>query len=170
MSTLAPPKIVVADASVLINFANLDRFDLLCKLPGYDFVVPNEVKAEITRPAQAARFAAALGARALRIEPSTDLAEIALAVAIRRDLDAGEAACLAMAEHRGWRIACDERGRYLNLALQRVGASRMLDTAGLIVRAIHSNLLTIPKADALLVQLAQHKFVMPFRSFQELLK
>lgn len=169
MLTPAPPKIVVADASVLINFANIDRFDLLGSLPKYEVVVPNEVGAEITRPVQAERFTAAVVAGYLRFEDSTDPTEIALAAAIRQDLDIGEAACLAMAEHRGWSIACDERGSYLNLALGRVGASRMLDTSGLIVHAVRSNVLTLSEADGLLLQLAQHKFVKPFTSFKEFL-
>ena len=169
MSTLAPPRIVVADASVLINFANIDRFDLVGNLPGYEFVVPKEVEAEITWPTQAARLTAAVASGFLRIETSTDLAEISLASAIRQSLDIGEAASLAMAQHRGWWVACDERGRFVTEATNRIGSQRVVNTAGLVVRAVKAGLLTITEADVFLVILKANRFDPKITSFADLL-
>lgn len=167
MSTLAPPKIVVADASVLINFANIDRFDLLAKLPGHQFVVPEEVHEEVTWPDQAARLAAAIAFGHLRIESTTDLAEIALASTIRQSFDRGESACLAMAQHRGWSIGCDERGSFLHAVHRQLGNGRLINTPGLLVLAIRANLIDPQAADQFKAVLERHRFRMPFTSFGE---
>ncbi|MBM4355165.1 MAG: hypothetical protein FJ109_15515, partial [Deltaproteobacteria bacterium] len=52
MTKPAPRKVVVTDANVLINFLNVGRLDLLTNLPGFAFVVPDHVDAEILREDQ----------------------------------------------------------------------------------------------------------------------
>lgn len=44
---------VVSDANVLINFAHIGRMDLFGGLPGYRFLVPDHVLAEIAWQDQA---------------------------------------------------------------------------------------------------------------------
>ena len=39
----------------------------------------------------------------------------------RKVMGLGEAACLAVAEHRGWTVACDERGVLRRIACERIG-------------------------------------------------
>ena len=46
--------VVVTDANVLINLVHIGRLDLLALLSGLDFVIPEEVTAEIKDPDQRA--------------------------------------------------------------------------------------------------------------------
>ena len=45
-------RVVVADTSVLINLIHVSRLDLCGRLPGFEFVVPDRVRAEVTRAQQ----------------------------------------------------------------------------------------------------------------------
>ena len=47
MSGSTRSRLVVTDANVLINLAHVKRLGLLGSLPGYEFVVPPEVKEEL---------------------------------------------------------------------------------------------------------------------------
>ena len=137
----APPiRIVVADTSVLINFLHLGRLDLLGRLPGYSVYIPEHVVAEMTRYA-----------------------------ALRRGLGDGEAACLAIAEHRGWLVACDEKKRFRREAEATLGSNRILNTVSLIVLAILEGLVTVGEADEFKEQLAGRRFRILATSFSELL-
>ena len=53
MSTDQKVRIVVTDSSVVINLHHTSHLQLLARLPGFCFVVPEEVIAEITEPVQA---------------------------------------------------------------------------------------------------------------------
>lgn len=44
--------IIVTDANVLINLMQVTRLDMCARLPGYEFVVPDHVREEITEPSQ----------------------------------------------------------------------------------------------------------------------
>ncbi len=167
MTTLAPPKIVVLDASVLINFLILDRIDLLGALPGRQFLIPQEVEKEITHATHVLLLQKAISDGHVCIEESTDLAEIALATDIRQVLDKGESAALAMAQHRGWMIACDETGMFIREASRRLGPSRIMNTPGLLIGAIRAGALTLADADKLKKHLETARFRMRFQSFAE---
>jgi predicted nucleic acid-binding protein len=169
MPPLAPPKTVVVDASVLINFLHLDRLDLLSALPGLRFLIPEEVDEEIRRKPQRAVLAKGLAAGHLTIETSTDIAEIELALKLRSSLDKGESACLAMAQNRGWMIACDEHGTFVRETQRLIGAGRLLDTTELLVRAIRGGFLAVHEADAMKAVLRENHFRIPFASFADIL-
>jgi len=84
-------------------------------------------------------------------------------------LGKGEAACLAMAQHRGWVVACDERRAFLREARRRVGETRLLNTPGLILLAIRQSKMTVEEADEAKKVLETRRFRMKFRSFGDLL-
>jgi len=160
-------RIVVADASVLINFIHVDLLSLLGRLDGFEFLVPEQVIEEISRPGQAAKLAAALEAGHLIRVVSTDPGEIQSYAELHDVMGRGEAACLAIAEARGWWVACDERGRFLRHLRDRLGPGRVVNTPGLFILAIRAGLLTFKEADRLKVVLEEHRFKMRFTSFRE---
>jgi predicted nucleic acid-binding protein len=161
---------VVLDASVVINLIHAGRLDLLGRIEGYEFVVPEQVIAlEVTYPEQAQALAAALKAGWVRRVESTDTVEMALYAELSAVMGKGEAACLAMAAHRGWMVACDEGGRFRREAEARIGRGSVVNTAGIIVLALRRGLLTIEEADGIKDVLAQHRYVMPFASFRDVL-
>ena len=161
--------VVVTDANVLINLIHTGRLPLIGKLPGLRFVVPDDVVAEVTVEDQRLRLAEALSAGALTRCALTELTELSVFAELRPVLDAGEAACLAVAQERGWHIASDEGNPFRREVLARLGEGRLLTTPAIYVRAIEAGLLTIAEADADKALLASRRFVMRFPSFDDLL-
>jgi predicted nucleic acid-binding protein len=161
--------VVVTDANIVINLLHVNRIDLLGKLHPYSFVVPEEVILEIRDPSQSAALQVALGNGLLVEVRLAELPELKLYTELLKTLGSGEAACLALAESRGWLIASDERKVFLREATKRIGPSRILNTAGLFVKAIKLGLLTVAEADADKKTLEQHRFTMKFTSFKDVI-
>ncbi len=155
------------DASVLINFLHLERLDILADIAEVDFVVPEQVVEEITDPQQARTLAHAVRGGRLRSERSTDPSEIATYADLRQFMGRGEAACLSIAERRGWLVAVDERGRFRRMARERIGEGRILNTPGILVIAIRAGGISVDEADMLKARLETHRFRMKFDSFRD---
>jgi predicted nucleic acid-binding protein len=157
------------DANVLLNLALVNRLDLLGALSDLAFCSPEEVLAEIVSERErilvhASRTRGDLGDIAF-----SEVAELALFVELRQSLGMGEAACLALAVHRGALVASDEKRAFRREAETRLGPSRILNTPGLLLLAIRRGLLTITEADELKRALEAKRFRMKFGSFEELL-
>ena len=166
---VAAETVVVMDANVMINFIHIGRLELLARLPGLRFVVPEHVVAEITDVAQAAELRAAVARGDVGEVRMTNAAEIARFAALTETLGRGESACLALAEKRGWTVASDERRAFRRTAVERIGEDRLLTTPALILRAICAGLATVAEADGWKALLEQRRFRMKFASFAELL-
>jgi predicted nucleic acid-binding protein len=164
-----PSRIVVTDANVLINLMHAGRLDLLGALTTFEFVVPDHVIAEITVPAQRQALEIALTRGALSKRSVTSPRELATYTELRRIMGSGEAACLAMAEARGWLIASDEKRRFRREVIARIGEGRLMTTAGLFLIAIRAGMMSVEEADQIKEILQRHRFRMAFRSFRELL-
>jgi predicted nucleic acid-binding protein len=81
----------------------------------------------------------------------------------------GEAACLALAVHRGALVASDEKRAFKREAETRLGPGRILNTPGLFLIGIRRGLLTVEEADDLKRALESKRFRMKFDSFRELI-
>lgn len=162
-------RVVVTDANVLINLIHSRRLDLLDALTAFKFVVPDPVVAEITEPTQRQALEIALTRGALSQQSITDPRELATYAVLRRIMGSGEAACLAMAEERGWLLASDEKRWFRCEVLARFGEGRLVTTAGLFVIAIRASVISIGDADQAKEILERHRFRMAFRFFRELL-
>jgi len=167
--TATPSTVVVADANVLINLIHVDRLDLCARLRGLEFVIPEHVVQEITRPAQRAALDAAIEARHFRIVRITDPVDIRDLTALIAFLGRGEAACLVLASRNGWSIASDERGRFRREALARMPEEHIFGTVEIYIRSIRTGLITVKEADADKLVLEEHRFRMRFTSFREVL-
>lgn len=161
------PRLVLTDANVLINLAQVDRLDLLSDLQDLDFCVPQEVLAEVIR--EKARVEEALRRGHLRELPLGETSELALFADLRQIMEIGEAACLAMAVHRGALIASDEKRVFKREAEARLGPGRLLNTPGLLLLTIRRGILTVDEADNLKRDLEALRFRMKFESFRELI-
>lgn len=169
MATLAPARIVVTDANVVINLIHVGHLALLASLPGYEFVVPEDVVGEVSDPLQRDALAAAISAGHLRQETITAPVELTRYAQLREVIGKGEAACLALAESRGWLIASDEKGRFRREVLGGLGGGRLVTTPGLFVLAIRSGVLSVDQADEAKAVLERHRFRMAFKSFRDVL-
>ena len=169
MADPSEARIVVTDANVLINLIHVGRLGLLGTLPGYRFVVPPEVEAEVSAPEQAEALARGFDAGHIDRISFSGTEELKVYAELVQTVGKGEAACLAMAQVRGWYVASDERRRFLRLARGRVGPGRVLNTAGIFVLAIRAGPLTVAEADQHKRTLEEHRFKMRFSSFRDVL-
>ena len=104
----------------------------------------------------------------LRIEELSGPETIALFAELRHLMGAGEAASLALAIHKGWAVASDEKRAFRREAVARLGQGRILTTPGLYVLAIRAGLLSAAEADADKACLDVRKFKMEISSFWDL--
>ena len=162
-------RFVAVDASVLINFIHVGRLDLLAELPGYECLVPDHAAEEVTRPSQRAALRKFLESGRLHPVCITDPGEMREFADLRTRLGDGEAACLALAQSRGWLVACDEKRAFLREADQRIGRGRVLNTPSLLVLAILAGCITVEEADRFKAILETRRFRIRARSFRDLL-
>jgi predicted nucleic acid-binding protein len=161
--------VVATDTNVLINLVHINRMDLLGKLPPYSFVVPEQVTKEVKDPAQAAAVRTAIVTTLLDEVQLTRLPELQLYAQLVRTLGIGESACLTLAECRGWLIASDERKTFYREAVRRLGEGRILNTAGILIRAITLDMITLEEADDAKAILERNRFRMKFASFRDVI-
>jgi predicted nucleic acid-binding protein len=161
--------VVITDASVIINLCHTAHIFLLGKTTTFEFVVTDEVIAEVTEPDQQRTLTEALAASALRRESILSSEELATFADLTQILGTGEAACLAVAEHRKWLVACDEKRVFLREARKRLGPDRILNTAGLYVHWIQAGILSVAEADAAKAILESHRFKLAFGSFRDVI-
>ncbi len=169
MGASAKTRVVVTDANVLINMIHTGRLDLLGSLGGYEFVVPEDVVAEMSFPEHAAELTKAFEAGHLERLSFAGTKELEIYADLVRVLGKDEAACLAMAQVQGCYIASDEKRRFLRLAEERLGPDRILNTAGIFVLAIRTEIITVEEADEAKQVLEGHRFKMRFSSFRDLI-
>lgn len=156
------------DTNVLLNFALVERLDLLDALSDLDFRAPAEVMAEIIKQPERSRVEASIRSGHVGETSLTDVAELVLFSELRQIMGMGEAACLALAvSQRAW-IASDEKRVFRREAEARLGPGRILNTPGLLLLGIRRGLLTVEEADGLKVVLEAKKFRMKFESFRDL--
>lgn len=166
---MAKVQVVVTDANILINLLHISRLSILGRLTQFEFVVPDEVVAEILNDDQAQALQAAIDAQHVARVSFQDTEELTAFAALASFLGKGESACLALAQQRDWWVASDEGGAFRREAQQRLGPGRLLNTPGILLSAIRAGVLTVEEADEAKAVLEQHRFRVRFGSFRELL-
>ena len=164
------PRRVVTDTNILINFFHIGRLDLLEALPLYRFVVCDEVYGELTDPDQRRAIDEVLARGHLTRERELTVEALTIYATLRQSLDAGESACLALAESKGLLLASDERGAFSREATARLGKGRLLTTPGILVLAIRAGRLTVEEADEAKRVLEGRRFKMAFTSFADMIR
>jgi predicted nucleic acid-binding protein len=162
-------RVIVVDANILINFLHAGRLGLLTSLPGYQWIVPEDVASEITDAAQRQQIDAAVVDQQLRVETISEPSDLVQYADLRRTLGRGESACIVLAARFGWLVASDEKGKFLREVTARLGQGRVVNTAGLFVAAIRAGLITVEDADAAKSLLEKRRFRLPFASFRDVL-
>jgi predicted nucleic acid-binding protein len=95
--------------------------------------------------------------------------ELATFAELTQILGTGEPACLALAAHRNWLIACDEKRLLLREAQKRLGEGRIINTAGLYVLWIRGGVLTVAQADEAKGVLEANRFRLAFVTFGDVI-
>lgn len=162
------PLIVVADASFLINFININRMDLIARHPS-QFLITGHVDDEIIFQSQRDVLHAALEAGILQKCSVDEVGDLEVFIKLRQDLGSGESSAIAFASRRGHAIAMDD-GKAIRFAKRLSESLRVIQTKDLLLSMIQVGVLDVPEADSLKDELAaRHKFNMGIRSFQDLL-
>lgn len=172
MPSDSPEPHIVLDASVLINFLAVDRADALLALQGHRFIITDHVRAEVTSrfPAQLARLNSVIDEGLLEVVSITDKAELeTFARLTAQGLGVGECASIALAHHREWHLAADDK--VARKRATRLNAAIILhDTQSFTVRLIRAGSISVEDADAMLeAWRSKHRFRLNINSFKDLL-
>jgi predicted nucleic acid-binding protein len=171
----AAPVVVIADTTVLSNFAAAGCLSLLHELLG-EVYISTEVYAEVQDGlANGYLFYAGIDAHVhplaadgwLRLTSLEGDAERRLFGNLPRSLHPGEASCLAVAALRGWALLSDdERAR------KAAGTLGVLvsGTLGVLVMAVRGGLLTLSEANALLGRMIRAGFRAPVSDLVDLVE
>lgn len=167
-----PPAIIISDTSVLINFLTLDRMDLIKRHP-CRFLMTNHVRHEVLEHYQDqwSRLQDALNQGILEEIPVIAPEEVEAFVKLTElnRFGYGECACIAVAMHRGYTLAIDDK-KAAHQARRSCPTINILTTQDLCVSMINAGLLTVDEADTLKDEwAAYHKFRLKINSFNELL-
>lgn len=170
MEGLSP--IVIADTSVLINFLVVNRMDLI-KRHSCRFLITNHVSREITEhyQEQFSRLQEALKQGILEEIPVTYQEEVETFAKLTEleSLGSGECACIAVAIHRGYTLAIDDK-KAIKQARLSCPTISIATTEDLMVSMIKAELITANEADTIKDEWAlSHKFKLKISSFSELL-
>ncbi len=154
---------ILADTTVLSNFAHAERPDLL-RQAFPDLAVPDPVREEL-----------AVGER-LGLVPSCDWSwlqaieltdtEQVRAAELRNYLQAGEAACIAVAAARGGLLLTDDGAARRMAGSLEVSVS---GTIGVLLRLWRRGILAIEEGDRLLSEMMDRGYRSPVQSLHEIL-
>ncbi len=160
-------RVLLVDASVLINLLHVDLVSEIASIAKYVLTVPAEAAEEVTVPEQAAKLNSLAEAGAVTILPAISSTSCLSTFAeLRAVMGRGEAACLALASEGDAVVACDERGVFRREATRRLGPGRLATTPGLMIMAIEGGHLTVERADEAKRILERCRFKMDFETFQ----
>jgi hypothetical protein len=165
---------VIANTTILSNFAAVGRLDVLRDLLG-EVYISTDVYAEIQDGlAEGSDFYADIESHIHPVTPGGWLRltsphgddELRLFSRLPAALHRGEASCLTIAAQRGWALLTDDArarkaARELNVVIS--------GTLGLLVQATQAGLLSLDEANVLLGQMIQVGYRSPYSDLIELL-
>lgn len=159
-------RLTVVDASVLINFLGLKRFELLTELPR-EFVITAEVNGQIKRNRTA--LDAALAAGLFRVENPPLGEDAELFGRLTRMLGRADASCIATAKRLEADLAADDQTFLREAEAALPLGQTLLGTEVLLAEAVRAKLLSLGAGDALLAELARLRYRPKVQNLQELM-
>ncbi len=160
-----PPSPIGFDASVLINFCEVKRLDVLvasCDPPRFVLV---DVHDELG-PSCRAQVDERRACQELELANLDSAEEIQRWAAYTLRLDAGESATIAVAVERGWSVVLDERAAR-RIAEDELGPERMTGTVGVLLAAVERAYITLDEGDQLLAGMIEAGYWSPVPSLAE---
>jgi predicted nucleic acid-binding protein len=166
---------VIANITVISNFASINQLDLLRRLFGALYI-STEVYEEIRIGLEEGyQFHAGIDQMIhpfvhdgwIRLTSMADQAEIALYGELPSRLHRGEASCLVIARHRGWMLLTDDRaardeGNHLGIMVS--------GSVGCLVLAVERGLWTLEQANVWLGEMIRQGYRSPINDLTSLLK
>ena len=152
------------DTTLLSNFAHLQRPDLVRLVLGKDAATTPAVMTEL-HAGESQGLVPSCDWGWLTILDLTD-EERRLADELQRQLDPGEAECLAVAQTRGHRFFSDD---FAARRLARQRSVKVSGTLGVLLALVDEGHLSLEEADRLLAIMISHGYRSPVKSLQDLL-
>lgn len=137
------------DTDVLLEFVREDRLELLGRNPAFQFIVSDTVYTEVENAGQKAKLDRAISRDYFRRSSLDQMEALQLYQELRKRLDKGEAACIALSSVNGWHVASDEKGALEELVESHLGRGKLLTSADILLRSIQEGLLDADEADAI---------------------
>lgn len=162
-----PPSPIGFDASVLINFCEVERLDVL--IAGWD--QPRYILVDVLDelgPRCREQVDERLGRDEIHAATLDSAAEIQRWATYTLRLDPGESATIAAAVERGWSVAVDERAAR-RIAERDLGPERMTGTIGILLAAVERSYITLEEGDRLLAEMIEAGYWSPVASLAEAL-
>lgn len=168
----ADKKILITDTSVLINFLNINRLDLLISFPG-KFLITGHVVDEITLdfPDQQNRLNSAIANGELEVITVDSEQELQLYNELikERRLGAGECSAIACAINRKFSLAMED-SRACKQTVKLEPSIEILRTQDIMVRLIIDGFITVDEADLIKINWQDnYRFALKFKSFTEII-
>lgn len=166
-------KILITDTSVLINFLNINRIDLLASFPG-KFLITEHVVDEITLDFsnQQDRLNLAIMDGELEVVAVDSEQELQLYNELIKEkrLGAGECSAIACAIKRKYSLAMED-SRACKQTLRLDPSVEILKTQDILTKLIMNRIITIEEADAIKLdwQNKYRFFLNKFKSFSEVI-
>jgi len=166
---------VITNTTVLSNFAVIGQLDLLRQLYGVIYI-PIEVYEEMQAGLEEGyRFYAGMAQLIypfvekgwIWLTSATDEQELRPLGELPRRLHRGEAACLAIAQHRGWLLLTDDLTARKEATRRRIPKS---GSVGCLVMAVERDLCTLEQANSWLEDMIRHNYRPPVTDLTLLLK
>ncbi|GIK71445.1 MAG: DUF3368 domain-containing protein [Chloroflexota bacterium] len=155
---------LILDNTVLSNFASVGRLDLLQHALGTELACPLQVAAEFEAGVRKGKLPITQLDMITVIE-SLEQAEHTLFQEYCHRVNAGEAACLAIAAHRHWSLLSDDRDARKLAAQLSIPVS---GTLGILLRLVNIGILTLEHADSLLGEMIAKGFRSPVDRLDDL--
>lgn len=156
--------ISLLDNTVMSNFSAIQRPDLVQSLLGNAAATTDQAFAELQTGIKIGKLPSCDWSWLPVITLATE--EVNLYDQLLNTLNAGEAACLAVAARRGYRVLTDDRDA--REMAQQMGIP-ISGTLGILLLLIEQSSLTVTQADSLLNQLIILGYRSPVASLSELL-
>ncbi len=166
---MPPMPDIIFDTNVLSNFSRAGQLGLMRKIYPDSACCSGFVVSEILRGLRQGHhdlepLAAGIVTGWPRQEEMATTAERQLYAAISISLGDGESSCLALAAHRGYVFACDDR-------LARNEATRLevplTGTVGILNKAVRIGVVGLKEANAILRKMVKAGFYAPVKSITE---
>lgn len=154
---------IILDTCVLSNFALSDALPLLISLYSNSAFISDMVALENLRGIQKGHAPLVAVKEALAIGWFQEVScsspeEKRLFETLSVSLGIGEAASIAIARHRGFIFACDDRAARKEAALCGV---RLTGTVGILIKAVRVGEIDLRKANSILKEMVSHGFYAP---------
>ena len=162
---------VFFDSTVLINFGEINAFDVLMDLYSRRAFMVEEVEREILYENYRTEktLKKYMNAGSIKTVTLKEPEEISLYSKLSKNLDSGEAATIVAASHNNGVMATDDRDAR-KIAINK-GNLKITGSVGILLRSISQNLKTVQEADRLHEKMIQKaNYFSPISSLQKYIK